>query len=128
MGTFKDLTAYKKSFSLAVDLHKISDNFPKSELFGMISQIKRSSKSVSATIAEGYRKRMYEAYFISKISDADMENSETQVWIDFALELNFINKIVYDELIERSNEVGKLLYHMINNPEKYIGNIEQKKK
>ena len=128
MGTFKDLTVYKKSFSLAVDLHKISDNFPKSELFGMISQIKRSSKSVSATIAEGYRKRMYEAYFISKISDADMENSETQVWIDFALELNFINKIVYDELIERSNEVGKLLYHMINNPEKYIGNIEQKKK
>jgi four helix bundle protein len=128
MGTFKDLTVYKKSFSLAIDLHKVSGKFPKEEMFGMVSQIKRSSKSVTATIAEGYRKRMYEAYFISKISDADMENTETQVWLEFAVALNYIDDKSYNEFIERSDEVGKLLYHMINNPKKYIGNIEQKKK
>jgi four helix bundle protein len=124
MGTYRDLTVYKKSFTLALDIHKICSGFPKAETFGIISQIKRSSKSVSASIAEGYRKRQYEAYFVSKISDADMENTETQVWLEFAKELNFINLSDYEILLERSNEVGNLLNHMINHPLKYMGSIE----
>lgn len=128
MGTYRDLTVFKKSFSLALDIHLLSNKFPKDEIFGMTSQIKRSSKSVTATIVEAYRKRLYEAYFVSKVSDADMENSETQLWLDFALELKYIDKEIYSQFIERAEEVGKLLNHMINNPKKYIGNINQQKK
>jgi len=88
-------------------------------LIGHTDQIRRSSRSVCSNLAEGYRKRQYEAHFISKVSDADMENSETQVWIDFLLECNYISTELHETLIEKSEEVGRLLNHMIANPEKY---------
>jgi len=116
---FRNLTAYQKSFALAMDIFKICKTFPKEELFGLTSQIRNCSRSVCASIGEGYRKRRYPAHFVSKMSDADMENSETQVWIDFALACEYISKEMFEDLIARSEEVGRLLNHMVENPDKY---------
>jgi four helix bundle protein len=119
MSSFKDLLVYKKAFSLAMEIFEMTKSFPKEELYSLTSQIRRSSRSVCSNLGEGYRKRHYEAHFISKVSDADMENSETQVWLDFSLASNFINKEKYDDLIKKSEEIGRLLNDMINHPEKY---------
>lgn len=79
---FKDLTVYKKAFKLAMEIFQISKIFPKEEIYSLTGQIRRSSRGVCSAIAEAYRKRQYQDYFVSKVSDADMENSETQVcWI-----------------------------------------------
>jgi len=116
---FRNLVVYKKAFALAMEIFEASKVFPKEEKYGLISQIRNSSRSVCACIGEGYRKRRYQAHFISKMSDADMENSETQVWLDFALACKYMTKNVYDDFILKSEEVGRLLNHMIINPEKY---------
>ena len=116
---FRNLTVYKKAFALAMDIYKISKSFPKEEQYGLTSQIRNCSRSVCASIGEGYRKRRYPAHFVSKMSDSDMENSETQVWLDFALACEYILKIEYDDFIEKSEEIGRLLNHTIENPEKY---------
>ncbi len=79
MNGFKDLIVYKKAFSLSMEIFQLSKTFPKNEDYSLTSQIRRSSRSVCSNISEGYRKRQYPAHFVSKISDADMENSETQV-------------------------------------------------
>lgn len=118
--SYKDLTAYKKAFELAMLIFSISKKFPKEEKYSLTDQIRRSSRSVAVCIAEAYRKRNYAAYFKSKSSDADMENSETQVWLQFSLASNYITEAECRELTERSEEVGRLLNHMIENPEKYI--------
>jgi four helix bundle protein len=118
--SFKDLTVYKKAFELAMAIFKISKRFPKEEKYSLTDQIRRSSRSVAACVAEAYRKRNYEAYFVSKSSDADMENSETQVWVDFALACEYITAEELADLTFRSEEVGRLLHHMIDNPEKYL--------
>ncbi len=116
---FKDTTVYKKAFSLAMEIFEISKSFPKEEKFSLIDQVRRSSRSVCANIAEAYRKKQYPAHFVSKISDSDMENSETSVWIDFAFSCNYIDADYRQKLLMLNEEVGKLLHHMIANPEKY---------
>ena len=116
---FRKLIVYKKAFSLSMDIFELIQSFPKDEKFGLTSQIRNSSRSVCSNIAEGYRKRRYPAHFVSKVSDADMENSETQVWLDFALACKYIEKNTFNEIIERSLEIGRLLNHMLENPEKY---------
>ena len=117
--SFKDLVVYQKSFSLAMEIFHISKNFPKEEIYSLTGQIRRSSRSVCSNLAEGYRKRRYEAHFISKISDADMENSETQVWLNFALACEYISQEINDDLTNKSEEIGRMLNHMIEHPEKY---------
>ena len=118
--TFRDLTVYKKAFSLAMEIFRASKKFPAEEKYSLTDQIRRSSRSVCATIGEAYRKRQYKAHFVSKSSDADMENTETRVWLDFALACEYVNKETWESLDERAIEIGKLLNHMIENPEKYF--------
>ncbi len=117
--TFQDLIAYQKSFELAMCIFEISKSFPKEETYSLTDQIRRSSRSVPANIAEAYRKRIYPKSFYSKLTDSDAENSETQVWLEFALKCNYINQIVYDDLITQSKEVGKLINYMMLNPNKF---------
>ncbi len=124
MSDFKDLLAYKKAFSLAMDIFEITKLFPKEEKYSLVDQIRRSSRSVCASIGEAYRKRQYKAHFIAKISDADMENSETQVWLDFSMACGYLNKVKHSELMNKSEEIGRLLNSMIQNPEKYLGNLK----
>ncbi len=118
--SFRDLTVYKKAFELAMKIFEMTKGFPKDEKYSLTDQIRRSSRSVCSSIAEAYRKRDYQAYFVSKSSDADMENSETQSWLDFSLACKYIDDAKYNELLKRSEEVGRLLNHMVENPEKYL--------
>ena len=119
MSTFRDLKVYQKAFKLAMDIFELTKSYPDEEKFGLTIQIRKSSRSVCSSIAEGYRKRKYPAHFVSKMTDADMENSETQVWLDFSLSCKFITKQIYVEYKLRSEEIGRMLNHMIENPEKY---------
>lgn len=89
---FRALTAYKKVFSLAMEIFEISNEFPPEEKFELVDQIRRSSRAVCRAIGEGYRKRQYPKHFSSKMSDANMENTETQVSLDFAVECKYISQ------------------------------------
>ncbi len=116
---FQDLLAYQKSFELAMQIFEISKTFPKEERYSLTDQIRRSSRSVSANISEAYRKRKYPKHFISKLTDSDAENSETQTWLQFSLACNYIEEKIVNKLINQSEEVGKLINYMILNPEKF---------
>jgi four helix bundle protein len=118
-GSFKDLTVYKKAYSLAMEIFEITKKFPTEEKYELTDQIRRSSRAVCRAIGEGYRKRQYPRHFSSKMSDADMENTETQVSIDFALSCKYITEEVNKELLLKSEEIGRMLNHMVENPEKY---------
>jgi four helix bundle protein len=111
--------AYKKSFELAMHIFELSKDFPKDERYSLTDQIRRSSRSVSANIAESYRKRRYVNHFISKLTDSDAENSETNVWLEFSLKCEYINQDSFDLLNAKSVEIGKLINYMINNPNKF---------
>lgn len=115
----KDTKVYKLAFDLAMKIFEISKTFPKEETYSLTDQIRRSSRSVCANLSESFRKRLYPAHFISKVSDADMENCETQTWLDFSLACTYISKEIFEELTNQSEEVGRLLNHMLNNTEKY---------
>ena len=118
MSSFRDLIAYKKAFALSMEIFLITKSFPKEETYSLIDQIRRSSRSVFASIAEAYKKRKYPNHFISKLTDADMENGETQAWLDAALACNYITSEKYTELNKQSEQVTYLLVYMINNPDK----------
>ena len=119
MAGFKDLIVYKKAFDQAMRIFEMTKSFPKEERYSLIDQIRRSSRSVCACLSEGYRKRKYPAHFVLKMSDSDMENSETQVWLDFSLACNYINEETHKLGLALNEEIGRLLQNMINNPEKY---------
>lgn len=112
------------AFELAMKIFETSKKFPKEERYSLTDQIRRSSRSVCSNIAEAYRKRNYPNHFKSKLSDSDAENSETQSWLQFANACNYIEESEFSELVRKSEEVGKLLNYMINNPGKY-GAVEK---
>lgn len=119
MSDFNDLLVYKKSFELAMLVFEITKTFPREEMYSLTDQIRRSSRSTNICIVEAYRKRRYPAHFVSKLSDSDMENSETKGWLKFALDCRYLSEENYLKLVNLSDEVGKLLNHMMNNPDKY---------
>lgn len=116
---FRELIVYKKSFSLAMRVYEITKEFPPEEKYSITDQIRRSSRSVCSNVGEAYRKRQYPKHFVSKLSDSDSENTETQIWFDFALACKYINKESYDVLVKDSEEVGRLLNYMMINPDKF---------
>jgi four helix bundle protein len=116
---FRELLAYKMGFQLSMEIFQLSKSFPIEEKYSLTDQIRRSSRSVCANIAEAYRKRRYTAHFVSKLTDSDGENSETNVWLEFAYECNYISKEVFLDLSGKTQEVGKLINFMINNPDKF---------
>ena len=117
---FQDLLAYKKSFELSMMIFVISKKVPSEEKYSLTDQIRRSSRSVSANIAEATRKRRYEKHFVSKLTDSDSENAETQVWLEYALACKYIENEEFNLLTEKSTEVGKLLNYMMNNLNKFL--------
>ena len=102
-----------------MQIFEITKKFPTEEKYELTDQIRRSSRAVCRAIGEGYRKRQYPKHFSSKMSDADMENTETQVSLDFCKTCGYISQKIYYDLIVKSEEIGRLLNHMIENPEKY---------
>lgn len=115
----KDLIVYKKAYAAAMMIFKETKNFPKEELYSLTDQIRMSSRSVCANIAESYRKRIYPKHFISKLSDADGECAETLVFLDFAKDCGYIDESNYSLITEEYDQVGKMLGSMMKTPEKF---------
>ncbi|PLX06948.1 MAG: four helix bundle protein [Marinilabiliales bacterium] len=105
--SFRDLEIYKLSKELAIEIFEITKSFPKEEKYSLTDQIRRSSRSVGAQIAEAWGKRDYIKHFESKLTDADGEQLETQHWVDTSFCCNYITKDKADSLIERYETLGK---------------------
>ena len=117
--TVRDTKVYQLAFTLAMQIFHLTKSFPKEETYSLTDQIRRCSRSVCICLREAYRKKRYPAHFVSKVSDSDMENSETEGWLEFALACQYISQEKYNDLCDLNNQVGKLLNHMLNNPDKY---------
>jgi four helix bundle protein len=117
---YKQLKVYQKAYKLAKELFEISKSFPMEEKYSLTDQMRRSSRSVCANIAEAYRKRRYPKHFTSKITDSDAEASETVVWVDFAFDCKYISKEIHDSLEKEYEEVGRMLGSMADHPEKFL--------
>lgn len=119
MGTYRDLLVYRESFQLALEIQEITSGFPAVEKYSLTDQLRRSSRSVCVNIAEAFRKLKYKAHFVAKITDADMENSESIVWVEFCAAFGYIDVERSKNLIQRFEKIGRLLNHIIHHPEKY---------
>src|SRR2546421_10446889 len=112
LNSAKDLDVYKKAYQLAMTIFLVSKTFPDEERFGLTGQIRRSSRSVCLNLREAWAKRRYEAHFISKLTDCDGENSETDSSLDFAKDCQYITDQQHHELTCLSAEVGSMLGRM----------------
>ena len=115
-----ELDVYKLAFESAMRIYEISKRFPKEETYSLPDQIRRSSRSVCANIAEGWRKRRYEAAFVSKLNDAEAEAAETQTWLDFASECDYLSEDVKQELWQNYDHVIGKLVNMIYKPKPWL--------
>lgn len=119
MGDFKDLIVYQKAYKLAIDIFVVTRTFPSEEKFSLTDQVRRSSRSVCANFAEACRRRKYKAHFLSKLYDCEAENTETEVWLDFAKDCGYVTADQHAQMINQNAEVRKILYYMINNPDRF---------
>ena len=119
LSGYRDLKVYQRAFSLAMEIFDLSKKFPHEERYSMTSQIRRSSRSVAANIAEGFRKRQYPSMFASKLADSDAEATETQVWVDFAHGCGYLSAEEQKRLVSGYEELGKMIGSMMRNAEKF---------
>lgn len=112
--SFRDLEVYKLARELSKEIFQISKSFPKEETYSLTDQIRRSSRSVGAQIAEAWAKRKYEKHFISKLTDADGEQQETQHWLETASDCNYIDKTTLKSLLNKCESIGKMLNGMMS--------------
>ena len=117
--SFRDLNVYQNALDAAMEIYEISKSFPHEERFSLTDQIRRSSRSVCANIGEAWRKRRYQAAFISKLNDSEGEAAETQVWLDIALRAQLINEDQWRKLNEQYEIILGQLVKMINEPQKW---------
>jgi four helix bundle protein len=118
--TRRDLQVYQKAFATAMDLFERSKSFPKEETYSLTDQIRRCSRSVCANLAEAWRKRRYRAAFISKLSDAEGEAAETQVWIEFAVKCGYLNRDPAEGFYRAYDEILRTIVGMITHPETWV--------
>ena len=123
---FRDLEVYKLARKLAKRIFELTKTFPAEEKYSLTSQIRRSSRSVGAQIPEAWAKRRYEPHFISKLTDSDGEQRETQHWLETALDCEYISQNVRDELISEYEHVGKMLQNMINKSSQFCWKSRKK--
>ena len=116
----KDLTVYKSAYGLAMEIFELTKSFPIEEKYALTSQIRRSSRSVCLNLREAWAKRRYEAHFVSKLSDCDGENSETDSALDFAGDCGYISAEQHEALVAKCTEVGRMLGGIIRKPESFI--------
>ncbi len=115
----RELDTYKLAFEAAVEIYNLTKSFPKEETYSLTDQIRRSSRSVCANIAEAFRKRRYPKHFASKLSDSESEAAESQVWLDFALEFKCITQEEFELLDEKYEQIIGKLVNMASHPEKW---------
>lgn len=116
----KDLEVYKKAYALALDIFEMTKRFPPEEKFSLTSQLRRSSRSVCGNLREAWAKRRYEAHFISKLTDVDGENSETETWLDFAMNHKYITQDTHAAFAEKNREIGRMVGSMLKNPHPFL--------
>ena len=116
----QDLDVYKKAFAAAMEIFEISKAFPKEETYSLTDQIRRSSRSVCSNLAEGWRKRRYEAAFVNKFNDAEGEAAETQTWLEFAVRCQYIGRDAGRRLFAEFDEIIAMLVTMGNNPRVWV--------
>jgi four helix bundle protein len=119
INSFRDLIVYQKAYKLAMNIFEVSKNFPKEEKYSLTDQIRRSSRSVPANIAEAWAKKRYIKSFVNKLTDSLGEEYETEVWLDFSKDSKYLSDDDHIRLINEYNEVRKILISMITNPEKF---------
>ncbi|MEA2077352.1 MAG: four helix bundle protein [Candidatus Marinimicrobia bacterium] len=119
---FKDLNVYQISYEYAKKIFDLSLHFPNEEKYSLIDQIRRSSRSISANIAEAWSFRAYPKSFISKLTISYAEASETKVWLNFAKDHRYINENDHEQILNEYEKISKMLYAMINHPEKFCYN------
>ena len=112
--SFRDLEVYKLAREVSKDIYIFSKSFPVEEKYSLTDQIRRSSRSVGAQIAEAWGKRKYEHHFISKLTDADSEQLETQHWLEVAYESGYLNSEMSEDLLLKCESIGKMLQSMID--------------
>ena len=123
--SFRDLRVYQAAFELQQEIYNVSKSFPKEEMFSLTDQIRRSSRAIGANLAEAWQKRRYESHFVSKLSDSDAEQAETQHWLDTALNCRYIKPEVHASLMEKCQEIGRMLGTMINKPSSFCRNFSK---
>jgi len=116
---YRDLNVYSVAYQLALEIHEITKRFPKEEKYSLIDQIRRSSRSVPVNLAEAWKKRRYEKVFVSKLIDCAGEAGETEVWLDFSRDFDYIEDTQYQHLIQKYDEVNRKLYGMIEKADKF---------
>lgn len=123
--SFRDLKVYQEAFALQQEVFEITKTFPKEELYSLTDQIRRSSRSIGANIAEAWQKRRYQPYFVSKLTDSDSEQAETQHWLDTSYRCDYITNYNHRVLLEKCKEIGRMLNSMISNPEPFCRRYKQ---
>ncbi len=116
---YRDLNVYQMAYQLALDIHEITKNFPKEKKYSLTDQIRRSSRSIPANLAEAWKKRRYEKAFISKLIDCTGEAGETEVWLDFSRDFGYLDKDKHRGFMTRYDEVNKMFYGMIDKADKF---------
>ena len=111
-----ELKVDNRAFKAAMRIFQLSKSFPREERYALIDQIRRSSRSVCANLAEAWRKRRYRAAFVSKLSDSAAEAAETQVWLQFAVECEYLHREIARTIYSEYDEIIAMLVHMINHP------------
>ncbi|MGH7494875.1 MAG: four helix bundle protein [bacterium] len=121
--SFRDLLVYQKARELSIEIFQFSKRFPREEAYSLTDQIRRCSRSIGAQISEAWAKRRYEKYFVSKLTDADGEQNETQHWLDTACDCGYLNKREATSLTRQCEEIGRMLGGMIAKSEKFCSNL-----
>jgi len=116
----KDLKVYKKAYALAMEIYQISKSWPSEERYSLTDQIRRASRSVCSNLREAWAKRRYEAHFISKLADSDGENSETDTWLDFALDCEYLDPSDHLRLTAECKQIGSMLGSMLKKPKPFL--------
>ena len=117
--SFRDLEVYKLSRQLSGEIFEVTKKFPKEEMYSLTDQIRRSSRSVGTQIAEAWAKRKYEKHFISKLTEADGEQLETQHWIETAFDCSYLSKEISNDFLSKYSSVGKMLSSMMSKAESF---------
>lgn len=119
MGRYIDMKVFKKAYNLAMQIFEISKKFPEEEIYSLTDQVRRSSRSVCTNFGEAYRRRRYPAHFLSKLADSDAENTETSIWLKFALDCGYLTEVDSQRLSDECEAIGRILGCMIQQPDKF---------
>lgn len=127
INNYNELRVYQQAMDTAMEIFLLTKQFPQEEKYSLVDQIRRSSRSICANIAEAWRKRRYKPAFIAKLSDAETEAGETQVWLEIAFKCKYINADQQDQLTKTYEHIIAQLIRMIDDADKWIIRTERKK-